>query len=73
MTELTTSGLTHTCDKNIFGMCDGFLAMISPRFMYKSEPIVDYNYGIVNVDEKSITLEIKGTKLLLSQKLAASS
>jgi alkaline phosphatase D len=38
--EITTSGLTHTCNKNIFGFCDQVLDILSPRTFYKSMPIV---------------------------------
>lgn len=47
--ELSTSGLTHTCDKNIFGVCDKFLEIISPKLFYKSNPIVDINYGFIEI------------------------
>eukprot|EP00355_Strombidium_rassoulzadegani_P010348 CAMPEP_0168627930 /NCGR_PEP_ID=MMETSP0449_2-20121227/11565_1 /TAXON_ID=1082188 /ORGANISM="Strombidium rassoulzadegani, Strain ras09" /LENGTH=185 /DNA_ID=CAMNT_0008670299 /DNA_START=44 /DNA_END=601 /DNA_ORIENTATION=+ len=63
--EVTTSGITHTCDKNILGMCSPFLDLITPKWIYKTEPIVDYNYMVLKLKEEedgdlSLQFQLKG-------------
>ena len=61
--EITTSGITHTCDKNIFGLCKGFLNLISPRTWYLQEPVIEYNYAIFKIENNKVNIEIKGKKV----------
>ena len=42
--ELTSSGITHTCDKNILGFCKEALNILTPRYYLNSPPVIDYNY-----------------------------
>lgn len=43
--EITTSGLSHTLDNNLFGAARQFLKFITPRTFYYSEPMIEYNYA----------------------------
>lgn len=63
--EITTSGLTHTCDKNIFGHCAKVLDFMSPRALQQSEAVIALNYATFEVQRGPdgdivTTVKIKG-------------
>jgi len=62
--EVTTSGMTHTCDKNLFGLCRYALRGNTPLKYQKSPVVVDFNYGIIDIDLKSLeaAVSIKGRR-----------
>ena len=56
---MTTSGITHTCDRNVLGYCKEYMDLTTPRsFNWKSkkgsgrsggEPIIECNYGVISI------------------------
>lgn len=71
--DLTTSGITHTCDKNAFGACSTFLDFLTPRYFQAKDrvpPSIDFNYLLVSIRNRTIDLSIKGPEdRVLSQKI----
>ena len=57
--EVTSSGLTHTIDKNIFGMGEEFLKLVTPKTFYYSEPMVAYNYALFQLNKIRDDLKIE--------------
>ena len=45
--EITSSGLTHTCNRNSLGLCYYVLHAITPKTNMKSDFIVKLNYGVI--------------------------
>jgi hypothetical protein len=47
--EVTSSGITHTCDRNLFGFCHHALKGNTPDKYQISEIVVEENYGILEI------------------------
>ena len=60
--EITTSGLSHTLDNNLFGVARQFQNFKTPRIFYYSEPMIEYNYANFRFEKSLIKIEIKGPK-----------
>ena len=50
--EITTSGLTHTCDKNIFGKCSPVLNLLSPKYFHQTKPVIKLNYATFEIEKE---------------------
>ncbi|TNV74182.1 hypothetical protein FGO68_gene4652 [Halteria grandinella] len=60
--EMTSSGITHTCERNLKGFCTIALKGNTPDKFQASEIIVEFNYGLIEIDleHQSISLKIMG-------------
>ena len=65
--EITSSGLTHTCNRNALGICAHAMRGNTPMTYQASQMIVDLNYGIFEINlptdyisDAVLTLQIKG-------------
>jgi len=58
---VTSSGITHTCDRNLIGFCDHALQGNTPSKFQLSPIIVEENYGVIEVtSNKEVKISIKG-------------
>ena len=57
--------MTHTCDRNVFGICKYGLEGLTPMTYQKSEMVVKYNYAVIEIREETtgvkVVVEVKGT------------
>lgn len=67
--EVTASGMTHTCDKNLFGLCRLALRGNTPPKFQQSPTVVDFNYGLITIDLKSMQTDVaikgRGDKIFI--------
>ena len=62
--EVTTSGLTHTCNKNALGKCKLVMDTITPKHWAVTEPFIELNYLTVKVDNGTLDIAIRGQEIL---------